>query len=47
MNNRFLFRYDEQDYIRCPNCNEIVANVDSLYCVKDNYCSSLDWSDEK
>ena len=33
-----IYGDDEQDFIRCPNCNYELAYVDDYYYEKYNYC---------
>ena len=38
MSKKAIYGDDEQDFIRCPNCNYELAYVDDYYYEKYNYC---------
>ena len=49
---KVILGYDEQDYVRCPQCKSEIAPMDDCYYYQgDNYCfncgQALDWSDVK
>lgn len=35
---KVIYEDDEQDFIRCPNCNYELADMDDYYYEKYNYC---------
>ena len=49
--NPIIEGHDEQDYIRCPSCNEIIADNETPDEWRDKFCSNcgqrLDWSGEE
>lgn len=48
---KVIYGYDEQDDIKCPNCDYAISYMDAYDKGVDKYCSNcgqkLDWSDEK
>lgn len=48
---KVTFGYDEQDDIKCPNCDYVISYMDAYDKGVDKYCSNcgqrLDWGDEE
>ena len=48
---KVIYGYDEQDDIKCPNCDYAISYMDAYDKGVDKYCSNcgqaLDWSDTK